>query len=218
MLTVVHQACRRQSAFTRPAHPLAYQSQGRTAVMAAAKSVLVPIANGSEEMEAVIVIDCLRRAGAEVDVASVESTCEITASRAVKLVADKLITECQGPYDCIALPGGMPGSERLRDSAHLSAMLRQQRDDGRLYAAICAAPAVVLEPQGLLDGPATSHPGFSDKLSNQSQVDERVVVDGNCITSRGPGTAFEFALALVEKLYGAEQRDAVAGPMVMYKY
>lgn len=182
--------------------------------------MLVPVANGSEEMEAVIIIDVLRRAGAHVTVASVESGLEVTCSRGVKLVADALIADAaHDTYDLIALPGGMPGAEHLRDCKTLQKMVGQQKDSGRLWAAICATPAVFFEASGLLDGrPATAHPAFEDKLTNKSAVSQRVVVDGTLTTSRGPGTAFEFALSLVKQLYGADKAKSVAAPMVMYPH
>lgn len=185
--------------------------------MAAAKKVLVPVGNGTEEMEAVITIDVLRRAGAEVVVASVEDSLTVKCSRGVVLVADALIGDAAGAtYDLIACPGGMPGAERLRDSAPLEALLRAQAGAGRLHAAICATPVVFLQPAGLLAGrAATAHPAFSDKLPDQGPVPRRVVVDGPLTTSRGPGTAFEFALELVRQLYGADKAREVAGPMVM---
>ncbi len=178
--------------------------------------VLVPVADGSEEIEAVTIIDVLRRAGAQVIVASVDAL-EITASRGVKLVADCLIAECEEEdFDLVVLPGGMPGAEHLRDNEILKQILVRQHGDGGLYGAICAAPAVVLETHGLLKGRrATCHPGFVDQLHDASAAPSRVAVDGNCITSRGPGTAMEFALKLVELLFGEETREAVAGPMVI---
>eukprot|EP00890_Picochlorum_soloecismus_P000185 jgi/Picsp_1/1167/NSC_04648-R1_dj-1 family protein len=183
----------------------------------ASKKVLVPIADGSEEMEAVIVIDVLRRAGADVIVASTGPGTEVKCSRGVKIVADKLIQDCSEDYDLVVLPGGMPGAENLRDSEPLVAILKSQKVQSKPLAAICASPAVVFEPQGLLDGlKATSHPAFSDKLTNQDAVLERVVADGSMITSRGPGTAFEFALALVKMLYGDKKMHDVANPMVMH--
>ncbi|GAK61017.1 hypothetical protein U27_00915 [Candidatus Vecturithrix granuli] len=181
------------------------------------KTVLVPIADGTEEIEAVATIDTLRRSGVQVTVASVMDHLEITASRGVKLVADKLISECvHETYDVIALPGGIPGAEHLRDSEELIHMLRQQHQEGRIYAAICASPVVVLQHHGLLQGKkATCHPSFADKLEDRDAVEQRVVVDGNCVTSRAPGTAIEFALKLIELLFGAEHAQKVAGPMVV---
>jgi 4-methyl-5(b-hydroxyethyl)-thiazole monophosphate biosynthesis len=184
------------------------------------KAVLVPIGTGSEEMEAIITIDVLRRAGANVTVASVEDDRVVTCSRGVKVVADKLITDVAGDeYDLIACPGGMPGAERLRDSTVLNDLLVKQQAAGKMYAAICATPAVFFEEKGLLQGKrATAHPAFADKLNNQAAVADRVVVDGAVTTSRGPGTSFEFALSLVQQLYGEEKMREIAGPMVMYQY
>lgn len=166
------------------------------------KTVLVPIANGTEELEAVTVIDLLVRAGAEVTVASVESQLQITASRGVQLVADCLIAECcDKTYDLIVLPGGLPGAEHLRDCSVLIDMLKTQKRAGRLYAAICAAPAVALAPHGLLDDTqATCYPTCADQLPDASKAAQRVVVDGNCITSQGPGTAMAFAIELIRQV------------------
>ena len=180
------------------------------------KKVLVPIANGIEEIEAVCIIDVLRRAGASVTVASVDEL-QITASRGVKLVADTVIGECLNEtYDLVALPGGLPGAEHLRDSKELEAILKRQREQERYYGAICASPALVLQHHGLIGQRlATSHPSFVDHLENTDSVESRVVVDGICVTSRGPGTALEFALKLVEVLYGEDKAEEVAAPMVM---
>jgi len=179
------------------------------------KTVLVPIAEGTEEIEAVTIIDTLRRAGAQVLVASV-SGLQITASRKVKLVADVLIKDCQGKtFDCIALPGGMPGAEHLRDCVILTDLLKQQAKAGRIVAAICASPAVALAHHGLLKGrKATCHPAFQDKLPDKSAAGQRVVIDGHFITSQGPGTALEFSLTLVEVLFGPERKKQVAEPML----
>lgn len=180
------------------------------------KKVLVPIADGTEEIEAVCIIDVLRRAGASVTVASVDKL-QVTASRGVKLVADILIADCvNGTYDLIALPGGMPGVEHLCDSKDLEKILKRQQLDGRLYAAICASPAVVLQHHGLLgQRRATSHPNFIQQLEDTSAAETRVVVDGTCITSRGPGTALEFALKLVELLYGEPKAREIAQTMIV---
>ena len=176
--------------------------------------VLVPIADGTEEIEASTIIDVLRRAGAEVTVASVGSL-QVTASRGMKLVADVQIADCiNQSFDLIALPGGMPGAEHLRDCTLLIDLLKAQKAAGKLYAAICATPAVALAPHGLLTGKrATCYPSLQDQLSNASN--ERVVVDGNCITSQGPGTAMEFAVELVGQLYGPQKKQAVAEPLLM---
>jgi 4-methyl-5(b-hydroxyethyl)-thiazole monophosphate biosynthesis len=180
-----------------------------------AKRAFVPIADGSEEIEAVCIIDTLRRAGVDVTVASVDRL-QVTASRGVKLVADTLIADCTGQtYDCIALPGGMPGAEHLRDSAPLIDLLKKQKLAGRLYAAICAAPAVVFRPHGLIDKVrATCFPALQGKLDPAYVSNERVVVDGHCVTSQGPATAIEFALKLVELLLGPAKATEVGSAML----
>jgi len=180
------------------------------------KKVLVPIADGTEEIEAVCIIDTLRRAGADVTVVSVGQP-EVTASRGVKLVADTCLSDCMNEtYDCIALPGGMPGAEHLRDCSDLIGKLREQKAAGRLYAAICASPAVVLQPHGLLEKvKATCYPSMRDELDPACASDERVVVDGNCITSQGPAVAIDFALKLVELLFGPDKAKEIAGAMLV---
>ena len=143
------------------------------------KTVLVPVADGTEELEAVAIIDVLRRAGATVTVASVTGARQITASRGVVIVADALIEACTNmEFDLVVLPGGIPGAEHLRDSAALIDILKRQRDKARLYGAICASPAVVLQHHGLLAGhQATCHPGFVDQLM-QKGSDRRPRGDG----------------------------------------
>ena len=179
------------------------------------RKVLVPVADGSEEIEAVCIIDVLRRAGADVTVASVGDL-QITASRGVKIVADRLISECvEQDWDLVVLPGGIPGAEHLRDSAVLQRILVRQANRGALYGAICAAPAVVLQHHGLLAGRrATAHPAFLSQLDNPDPV-PRVIVDNGCVTSRGPGTAIEFALELVALLFGPQKASEVGDPMVL---
>lgn len=132
----------------------------------------------------------------------------------------RLIDDCANTvYDLIAVPGGMPGTAHLRDSAALTALLTTRRDAGRPYAAICAAPVVVLQHHGLLARrAATCYPDFASRLDNPAQVDKHVVVDDTdgrcCITSRGPGTAIEFALKLIEVLYGAEKAHEIGARML----
>lgn len=178
------------------------------------KKVLVPIADGTEEIEASTMIDILRRAGAEVTVASVAGM-QITASRGMTIVADCLIGDCaQQEFDLIALPGGMPGAEHLRDSAVLVELLKRQKASGKLYAAICATPAVALTPHGLLEGRrATCYPAMQAQLPDA--CDERVVVDGHCVTSQGPATAMEFAVTLVRALFDDAAAKAVAEALLM---
>lgn len=181
------------------------------------KSVLIPIADGSEDTESVTLIDVLRRAEADVTVAAIGDSATITAARGTRITADARLDEVLGrDYDLIVLPGGRGGAEALRDCAPLIQRLKQQKDAGKLYGAICASPGVALAPHGLLDDvAATGHPAFQDPLPHQDRVQERVVRDGTCLTSQGPGTALEYSLALVEALFGADKREAVAAPMVL---
>ena len=130
-------------------------------------------------------------------------------------MADRLLSEVEGQeFDLVVVPGGMPGAERLRDSDPLRRILRRQMQQGKPYAAICAAPVVVLQAQDLLQGPATCHPAFADQLGDRSRVDEKVVVSGTCTTSRAPGTAFVFALELVRQLFGGAKAEEIADQMV----
>ena len=185
--------------------------------------VVVPVADGSEEMEAVAVVDVLRRAGAAVTVASVEAgRLEVDCSRGVRLRADvglEDLAQSPGLPDAVVLPGGMPGAERLAASPEVGELLRAQTEAGGLVGAVCASPAVVLGPLGLLEGrSATAHPAFSGRLPDQSRVPERVVVDrgaGVLVTSRGPGTSLEFGLELVSQLFSAGDSRALAGALVM---
>lgn len=175
------------------------------------KKVLVPVAQGIEEMEAITIIDVLRRAGAQVIVASVDELV-IKASKGIRFYADKLIKECMDEeFDLIALPGGIPGAQNLQNSKELEILLKRQADQEKYYGAICASPAVVLHHHGLVTpGKVTCHPGFADLIDNGNILASKVVVHGKCITSQGAGTACEFALSLVEHLYSREKRDQVA--------
>jgi 4-methyl-5(b-hydroxyethyl)-thiazole monophosphate biosynthesis len=181
------------------------------------KNALVPIADGTEEIEAVCIIDVLRRAGVTVTVASVGKTAQITGSRGVRIVADAMIDQVTGQtFDVIALPGGGQGSQNLARSQTLLTLLKTQRQSGRWVAAVCAAPAVVLLAHGLLHGVrATSHPSFHSQFNPSWLSKDPVVIDGNVITGQGAGVAIEFALTLVEQLAGPAKRQEVAGAMVV---
>jgi protein deglycase len=181
-----------------------------------AKRILVPVAEGFEMLEALAVVDVFRRAGVEVDLAGI-SDLEVVSSHGVRIYADKLISECLDiSYDLVVLPGGIPGSENLRDSDALITILKKQNAKQGLYGAICAAPAVVLEYHGLLEGKkATCHPLFVSQLSNQEEVSSKVVYDQNCVTSKGAGTAVDFALELLQILLGNEKKMEVATGMAL---
>lgn len=161
---------------------------------------LVPIANGSEEMEAVIIIDTLRRAEWDVTVAGLAAG-TIEASRGVKLVPDTTWGEINpSDFDVLILPGGFGGTVALSEHAGVQQALRDFAAEGKWVGAICAA-ALALHAAGILEGKRfTCYPGVEAKLpSNVQPVNEIVVVDDHLITSQGPGTAFEFALKLIEE-------------------
>ncbi|HCA27503.1 MAG TPA: DJ-1 family protein [Betaproteobacteria bacterium] len=173
--------------------------------------VLVPIAQGCEEMEAVTVIDLLRRAGIEVVSAGLDML-PVKASQGVTLVPDTTLElALKDDFDMIVLPGGIPGTTHLKEDARIQHLVRQMDTAGKYVAAICAAPAV-LAKAGVLQGKrATSYPGVLDQMNlpDTAYLTTPVVKDGRIITSRGPGTAMDFALELVETLVGKEKRDEV---------
>ena len=172
--------------------------------------VLVPLAQGCEELEAVTIIDILRRAGIDVVAAGLAAG-PVRASRGTVLLPDTTLDEVQQQsFDMVVLPGGMPGSEHLKNDARLIALLQRTAAAGKHVAAICAAP-MALHAAGLLqDKQATSYPGVLDQLPGTHRYSlDAVVTDGKVVTSRGPGTAMDFALTLVELLVGKPKREQV---------
>lgn len=175
------------------------------------KKALVVLADGFEEIEAVTPIDLLRRAGLEVTVAGLDKT-QLTGSHGIRVQADLTLAQYREAPDALLVPGG-PGSEALGKSAELLAKIRELDAQQKVIAAICAAPAVVLAPSGVLQGKAaTCFPGYEKRLTDGGAVfrPERVVSDGRIVTSRGAGTAMEFSLELIERLCGAETSQKIA--------
>jgi 4-methyl-5(b-hydroxyethyl)-thiazole monophosphate biosynthesis len=165
------------------------------------KRAIVLLAEGFEEIEAITAIDILRRAGADVTVAGV-SGIKITGSHGITVLADKRIEEAGIDFDACVLPGGMPGSTHLAASEKVTNLIQTLHSQGKIIAAICAAPSVVLAPLGILKGiSATGFPGTEKNFCADTTIKkDAVVVDANIITGRGPATALLFALAIVEKL------------------
>ncbi|MDZ4745832.1 MAG: DJ-1 family glyoxalase III [bacterium] len=181
-------------------------------------TVLVPIANGTEEMEAVIVIDMLRRAGIDVDVAGAGDV--VTCSRGVRIIPDMALHEVSEDdvFGAIVLPGGSEGVEELIRNPYLENILRRHRERKGLVAAICAAPTILHEFRMLAAGATlTSHPSVADQLQQYNYTIDRVAEDGLLITSRGAGTAFEFALSLITRLADATTASRVASDIVLYE-
>jgi len=177
---------------------------------------VVVLAEGFEEIEAVTCIDVLRRAGLDVVIAGLGGT-GIKGAHGLFLKADVPVEAIAELPGAVVLPGGMPGADNLRKSAAVNDLLRRMNEEGRIIAAICAAPVVTLEPTGILKGRRmTCYPGFEKRLDwDVTFVEERVVCDGNLITSRAPGTALEFALELVSRLAGGERAAELAEAMLV---
>ena len=178
--------------------------------------VLVPLAQGCEELEAITITDLLVRAGVTVTTCGLDDL-PVKASRGTTIIPDTSIDKVMDEtYDLIVLPGGLPGADHLRDNDQLQLLLRKQAKANRYLAAICAAPKA-LAKAGVLDGKtATSYPGTLESLDNNAiNISQNAVeIDGKIITSRGPGTAMDFALTLIELLEGPEKRDEVNQQLV----
>ncbi|WP_147195771.1 protein deglycase YajL [Pantoea sp. MBD-2R] len=184
-------------------------------------SVLVCLAHGSEETEAVTTIDLLVRGGLSVTTASVtdDGSKEIVCSRGVRLLADApLVDVADNDFAAIVLPGGLKGAEAFRDSPLLVETVRQFHLSGRIVAAICAAAGTVLVPHNLFPvGNMTGFPGLKETIPENKWMDKRVVWDPrvNLLTSQAPGTAIDFALKLIDLLVGKEKAHEVAKQLVL---
>ncbi|TDO95513.1 DJ-1 family glyoxalase III [Marinomonas balearica] len=175
--------------------------------------VLVPIANGSEDIEAITIIDVLRRGDVEVKVASVHESKSIIAAHGIKIEADVLLEDVASEmFDAIVLPGGMPGAESLRDSKLLIDLLEKHDIQDALLAAICASPALVFGTHGfVVDKQATCYPGFESNLKGAEYLaDQPIVMDGNIITAQGPAMVMAFSLAVLANLEGYDKAQEVA--------
>jgi protein DJ-1 len=178
--------------------------------------VLVVLAPGAEEMEVAIVVDVLRRAKIDVVLAGLDGVDPVRCSRQLVIKPDAALTQSAGVFDALVLPGGAPGAKRLAESVAVGQLLKEYERTGKLVGAICAAPTA-LQAHGVFAGRRmTSYPSFHEQLACHGNIEQaRVVQDGNLITSQGPGTAFEFALALVSSLQGAEVAAQVEGPLLV---
>jgi len=177
--------------------------------------VCVLLANGFEEIEAVTIIDVLRRAEVDLTTAAVAPG-PVRGSHGLVVEADRSLADAaKETWDMVILPGGLPGATNLRDDPKVQDLLRRQAEAGRKIGAICAAP-IALGKAGLLKGKkATCYPGFQDQLTGASYEESQVVRDGNIVTSRGPGTAMEFALALAADLKGKGVADSLRKGMLV---
>uniref|UniRef100_A0A0K8SSL6 DJ-1/PfpI domain-containing protein n=2 Tax=Lygus hesperus TaxID=30085 RepID=A0A0K8SSL6_LYGHE len=188
------------------------------AAMSDPKKAVVLLAPGSEEMEAVITIDVLRRAGVNVTVAGLVGKEATKCSRDVVIVPDTSLDEALkcGPYDAVILPGGLGGSECFCSSPEVGKLLKEQESAGRIIAAICAAPTALKAHKIGVGKSITSYPGVKDSLTDTYKyLEEKVVIEDKLVTSRGPGTAFDFGLALANLLAGKDKADAVAKGLLL---
>jgi len=180
------------------------------------KKVIVAVAPGFEEIETITCIDILRRSGARVTVAGVEGAI-MEGSRGVKILPDCSLDDVvPAEFDMIILPGGQPGTTHLQNDPRVIRIVCEMHATGKTIAAICAAPLVLLSA-GILEGRrVTSHPSVRDQMDAVEYSENRVEVDGNIVTSQSPGTAMEFAMQLVEILFGAD-RVAIVNKGVIAK-
>ncbi|KDN37016.1 DJ-1 [Tilletiaria anomala UBC 951] len=193
------------------------------------KKALIFIAEGTEESEYTITYDVLVRGGVTVQSVWVgtsnnnteldpHGTSYVTCSRGVKIVPDLRLLDLEGgaalEYDALIVPGGLKGAETISGNENVSKLLAAAYGQGKLVACICAG-SLAAKAAGIKDKPITSHPSVKDHFKDFNYSEDRVVVTDGLITSRGPGTAFEFALALVEALAGKEKRAEITPPMLL---
>lgn len=166
--------------------------------------ILVFLADGFEEIEALTVVNYLRRASIEVDTVSITEDRQVKGAHDIIVTADKKISELEHPqiYDGVVIPGGIPGATNLRDNAGVIDIVKKLDEEKKLVAAICAGP-IVLQKAGIIGGKkVTSYPGFEDQLEGCKYCEDRVVKDGHIITARGPSIAEDFAMKIIGYLLG----------------
>ena len=180
------------------------------------KSVLVPLAHGCEELEAITITDLLVRAGIKVTTAGLDER-PVVASRGTRIIPDTTIDSVLGvEFDMVVLPGGLPGADHLRDNENVQNILKSHSANGKYIGAICAAPKALAQAGLLENKTATGYPGVLQSLKLKDTIVKvsNIEIDGNVITSRGPGTAMDFALALIELLIDKNKRDEVEKGLV----
>ena len=178
------------------------------------RSVYVFCADGFEEVEGLTAVDLLRRAGVSVTMVSIMGRTKITGARNISVNTDILIEDIKEEADMLVLPGGMPGTNYLRDHEGLAELLKKQYESGKRVPEFCPAQTVLDGLGFLKDRKATSYPGCLDGIPVGEYTEEPVAVDGNVVTSRGVGTAIAFALKLIEVLISKEKADEIAASIV----
>jgi 4-methyl-5(b-hydroxyethyl)-thiazole monophosphate biosynthesis len=178
--------------------------------------IYVHLADGFEEIEALTPVDLLRRAGIDAETVSIMGRLNVTGTHGVEVIADILFEDADyGGCEMIVLPGGSVGAENLSAHEGLVEKLFSFANRGKFIAAICASPAVVLGRHGILNGrKATCYPGLESEMEGAIPSEGSVVRDGKLITSRGPATAMDFALAIIDELKGSAVRDEIAADLL----
>lgn len=162
--------------------------------------IAVILADGFEEIEALTVVDVMRRAGETCHMVSIKDL-SVTGAHNITVQADTVISEKIKEYDLLVLPGGMPGSANLKNDLNVISLVKHFNDNNKIIGAICAAPIILAEANIIKGRNITSYPGYEDELSESNYIDNKlVIIDDNIITSRGPATAIEFSYQLLEKL------------------
>jgi len=185
------------------------------------KKAIVLLADGFEDVEAVTPIDYLRRAGVEVTSVSISGSLTVTSRwGGIKIITDTTLAEIlkqdENIWDAVIIPGGMPGASNLAASQETGTLLKKMAAAGKLICAICASPVLVLSPFGLLAGKKfTCYPGLEEKTTDGHWSNERVVVDGNIITSRAAGTTGEWAIAIINALLGSDEGKKIAETILL---
>lgn len=174
------------------------------------KKVLVFIADGTEEVEVITVVDYLRRAEIEVDLASVMGVKQVKGAHDIEMTADKIVEDVKASdYDAVYSSGGLPGAEHIRDKKEVIEIIKEMNEDGKIVSALCAAP-IVLDRAGVLEGKDyTCYPSFEEQIETGNFKEDIVVKDGNIITGRGPAIAAELAYTLIGELLGEEKQKEV---------
>ncbi|OZV11788.1 DJ-1 family protein [Tissierella sp. P1] len=182
------------------------------------KKVILFLAEGFEEVEALTVVDYLRRKDINVDTVSITEGNEVKGAHEIAVLADKTMNDIKDidDYDAVIIPGGLPGATNLRDNDKVIDVVKKINENGKLTAAICAGP-IVLERAGIIkDKKVTSYPGFEDDLKNGVYIEQNVVRDGSIITARGPALAVDFAIEIIKYLLGEEKSEELKKD-ILYK-
>lgn len=178
------------------------------------KSVVLFLANGFEEVEALTVVDTLRRANIKCDMCSIGNM-KVMGAHGIAVDADLIMEQLNSEsYDCLVLPGGMPGTINLKEDLRIINLVKKFNESNKIIAAICAAPIILNEADIIKSKKITSYPGVKEQLVGCEYKEDIVVEDGNLITSRGPATAMEFSFRLVERLVGKETADKLREGML----